>query len=55
MKLLLRAVYSKYVTLPDSSMTPESMEMADQLISSRPAGEKCLLRFYPVEEPAKEK
>ncbi len=49
MKLLLRAVYSGFTTLPDVSMTAESMEMSDQLISSRPAGQKCLLRFIPTE------
>lgn len=45
MKLLLQAVYSKFTTLPDAIMTPADMEMSDQLISSRPAGQKCLLRF----------
>ena len=50
MKMLLRAVYSRFTTLPDPAMAPGDMEMADQLISSRPAGLKCLLRFVPVDE-----
>ncbi|CRK06260.1 hypothetical protein BN1723_001704 [Verticillium longisporum] len=45
MKILLKDVYSRYTTLPDPSMTAESMEMSDQLVSSRPVGQKCLLRF----------
>ena len=49
MKTLLRAVYSRFTTLPDPSVTPESMHMSDQLISSRPAGQRCLLRFVPLE------
>lgn len=48
MKLLLRGVYSKYSTTPDPSMTPRDMEMSDQLISARPLGERCLLRFTPL-------
>ncbi|KAH8890918.1 cytochrome P450 3A13 [Thozetella sp. PMI_491] len=48
MKLLLRAVYSSFTTYPDQSMTDEAMEMSDQLISSRPVGERCLLRFVPM-------
>ena len=48
MKLLLRGVYSKFSTTPDPSMTARDMEMSDQLISARPLGEKCLLRFTPV-------
>ena len=49
MKLLLQAVYSKFTTLPDATMTPADMEMSDQLISSRPAGQRCLLRFVPLD------
>ncbi|KAH6636502.1 cytochrome P450 [Chaetomium tenue] len=49
MKLLLQAVYSRFTTLPDASMTAAHMEMSDQLISSRPAGQRCLLRFDPLE------
>lgn len=49
MKILLQAVYSRFTTLPDTSMTAEDMEMSDQLISSRPAGQKCLLRFVPLD------
>lgn len=48
MKTLLRAVYSQFRTVPDGIMGPDDMEMADQLISSRPRGEKCLLKFEPV-------
>lgn len=49
MKTLLRDVYSKFSTVPDSSMTPEMMAMSDQAISSRPVGQKCLLHFVPLE------
>ncbi|AEO57777.1 hypothetical protein MYCTH_2304390 [Thermothelomyces thermophilus ATCC 42464] len=49
MKMLLRAVYSTFTTLPDPSMTAEEMDMSDQLISSRPAGQRCLLRFVPLD------
>ncbi|KAK3682632.1 cytochrome P450 [Podospora appendiculata] len=48
MKMLLRAVYSRFETRPDETMKPEEMEMSDQLISSRPSGQRCLLRFLPV-------
>jgi len=48
MKTLLRAVYTNFVTVPDASMTPRDMEMSDQLISSRPQGQRCLLRFVPI-------
>lgn len=50
MKTLLRDVYSRYTTLPDDAMTAESMKMDDHLISSRPLGKKCLLRFVPISE-----
>ncbi|KAL0930806.1 GTP-binding protein [Colletotrichum truncatum] len=50
MKTLLADIYSRYTTLPDASMTAESMAMADQLISSRPLGQKCLLQFIPIAE-----
>jgi hypothetical protein len=49
MKMLLQAVYSQFTTLPDAAMAPEDMEMTDQLISSRPQAQKCLLRFVPLE------
>ncbi|KAG7290626.1 hypothetical protein NEMBOFW57_000629 [Staphylotrichum longicolle] len=52
MKTLLQAVYSRFTTLPDATMTPRDMEMSDQLISSRPEGQKCLLRFVPMEAAA---
>lgn len=47
MKILLRDVYSVFSTVPDESMSAAEMEMSDQLISSRPAGQRCLLRFIP--------
>lgn len=50
--MLLRAVYSTFTTLPDASMTAEEMAMSDQLISSRPAGQRCLLRFVPLDAAA---
>ncbi|EQK98156.1 Cytochrome P450 [Ophiocordyceps sinensis CO18] len=48
MKTLLRDVYSKFSTTPDASMTEESMAMYDQLISTRPLGQRCLLQFKPL-------
>ncbi|TKW49746.1 putative sterigmatocystin biosynthesismonooxygenase, partial [Colletotrichum tanaceti] len=50
MKTLLADIYSRYTTLPETSMTAESMVMSDQLISSRPLGQRCLLQFIPVDE-----
>ncbi|KAF4333829.1 benzoate 4-monooxygenase cytochrome P450 [Fusarium beomiforme] len=50
MKTLLRDVYSRYETEPDISMKSESMVMDDQLISSRPLGKRCLLKFVPVKD-----
>ncbi|KAH7144066.1 cytochrome P450 [Dactylonectria macrodidyma] len=50
MKTLLRDVYSQYSTEPDASMEVESMAMSDQLISSRPLGKKCLLKFVALED-----
>lgn len=50
MKTLLRDVYSKFGTRPDPSMTEESMAMSDQLISTRPAGQRCLLQFTPFDD-----
>ncbi|CAM1502849.1 Fc.00g076250.m01.CDS01 [Cosmosporella sp. VM-42] len=49
MKTLLRDVYSQYRTEPEASMKTESMAMSDQLISSRPLGQRCLLKFVPSE------
>lgn len=54
MKMLLQAVYSRFTTLPDDTMTSEDMEMSDQLISSRPRGQKCLLRFVPLNSANRE-
>lgn len=48
MKILLQDIYSRFTTYPDESMTAESMEMSDQLISSRPLGQRCFLRFVPL-------
>lgn len=50
MKLLLRNVYSRFTTLPDPETTPESMRAHDQIISARPYGQRCLLRFVPISE-----
>ncbi|OAQ68193.2 cytochrome P450 4A21 [Pochonia chlamydosporia 170] len=50
MKILLRDVYSRYSTTPDASMTAESMVTSDQLISTRPLGKKCLLKFHALPE-----
>lgn len=50
MKTLLRDVYSRYETEPDISMKIESMKMDDQLISSRPLGKQCILKFVPVKD-----
>jgi len=49
MRLLLKEVYSRFSTFPDDSMAQEDMNMSDQLISSRPRGQRCLLRFVPLE------
>lgn len=53
MKMLLTAVYSRFSTLPDPTMKPEDMEMDDQLISSRPLGQKCLLKFRSLNKAEK--
>lgn len=50
MKTLLRDVYSRYSTTPHESMREEAMAMSDQLISARPLGQTCLLRFHALEE-----
>ncbi|KAF5514919.1 putative sterigmatocystin biosynthesis P450 monooxygenase STCB [Colletotrichum fructicola] len=50
MKLLLRDIYGQFTTVPDMSMTVESMRSHDQVISARPLGQRCLLRFVPLEE-----
>lgn len=50
MKILLRDVYARYRTTPGPGMREEAMAMEDQLISSRPRGQRCLLRFVPDEE-----
>ncbi|KAK1497434.1 cytochrome P450, partial [Colletotrichum cuscutae] len=48
MKILLRGIYGRYSTVPDPSITPESMRSHDQIISARPYGQRCLLRFVPI-------
>lgn len=53
MKILLRDVYSRYGTLPGEGMSQEMMEMEDQLISSRPKAQKCLMRFVSEEDEEK--
>ena len=50
MKTLLREVYSRFKTTPDKRTTAEDMEVSDQLISSRPAGQRCLLKFEPIKQ-----
>ncbi|EFX05326.1 benzoate 4-monooxygenase cytochrome p450 [Grosmannia clavigera kw1407] len=47
MKLLLRDVYSTFRTvLTEEGMTAD-MSMADQIISSRPKAQKCMVKFIP--------
>ncbi|KAK1637497.1 cytochrome P450 [Colletotrichum phormii] len=48
MKILLRGIYGRYSTVPDPSITPESMRSHDEIISARPYGQKCFLRFIPI-------
>ncbi|KAI0128477.1 cytochrome P450 [Xylariales sp. AK1849] len=50
MKTLLVDVYSRFTTLPDASMSPEMMQISDQLISSQPLGKKCLMEFMQLED-----
>ncbi|KAM3075515.1 Dynamin-like GTPase that mediates homotypic ER fusion [Clarireedia jacksonii] len=47
MKCILKKIYSKLSTSIDSRWTTheEDMQMADQIIASRPRGQKCLLKF----------
>lgn len=52
MKILLRDVYAQYQTIPGESMTEDMMVMEDQLISSRPLAQKCMLRFVTDEKGA---
>ena len=51
MKLLLRDVYSAYRTRVAPEMDA-SMEQDDQLISTRPKDQKCLVIFEKVEDSA---
>ncbi|KAF7544111.1 hypothetical protein G7Z17_g10221 [Cylindrodendrum hubeiense] len=48
MKILLRDIYSKYRTLPAESMTAD-MSVDDQIFTSRPKDQKCLLKFVAWE------
>lgn len=50
MKILLRDVYSRYRTAPGEGMNEEDMCMEDQLISSRPKGQRCYMKFVPDDE-----
>ncbi|KAL2813783.1 cytochrome P450 [Aspergillus cavernicola] len=47
MRLLLHAVYSKFHTRPADDMNA-SMEMSDQLMTSRPKDMLCKLTFEPI-------
>jgi hypothetical protein len=47
MKILLREVYSKCSTRISEHMDGD-MEMADQIISSRPRGQTCKLAFATI-------
>ena len=48
MKILLQEVYSRFRTTVAPDMT-SSMEIDDQIIASRPKGQKCRLIFTPRE------
>ncbi|ETS81680.1 hypothetical protein PFICI_06682 [Pestalotiopsis fici W106-1] len=50
MKLLLREVYSRLQSIPDPTMSDDSMRSHDQIISARPYGQKCLLHFMRASE-----
>ncbi|KAK5988862.1 Cytochrome P450 monooxygenase ORF9-like protein [Cladobotryum mycophilum] len=50
MRALLREVYTKFSTTSDESMTEELMALSEQLISARPLGQKCLLKFHPLKD-----
>lgn len=44
MKILLRDIYSKYQTVPAEGMAAD-MSMDDQVFTSRPKDQKCILKF----------
>ncbi|KAG5764694.1 hypothetical protein H9Q72_007246 [Fusarium xylarioides] len=46
MRVVLNAVYTKYRTKPAHDMTA-SMEMDDQVLTSRPKGMRCKVEFVP--------
>jgi hypothetical protein len=50
MRTLLSHLYSRYTTTPDHLTKNSDMAMSDQLISSRPIGQKCLLRFEAIRD-----
>ena len=47
MKILLKEVYSKYKTTISEHMDGD-MELADQIINSRPKGQTCKIVFVEV-------
>lgn len=47
MKCLLKEIYSRFRTRVADDMAG-SMEMSDQIISSRPMGQTCMLVFEPL-------
>jgi len=49
MKCLVRSVYTRFKTSIADDMVG-SMEMDDQIISSRPKGQSCKLIFEEVEQ-----
>ena len=51
MKVLLREVYSQCSTRISEHMDGD-MEMADQIISSRPRGQTCKLVFERIQAPS---
>ena len=55
MKTLLKDVYGYFSTAPHVSMTEEAMAMSDQLISTRPMAQRCLLQFHPLVDAPMEK
>jgi hypothetical protein len=55
MKILLRAVYERFSTRIALGMEDSWMEVEDQIISSRPRGQKCLLVFEERERTGMEK
>lgn len=48
MKTLLRDIYSHFRSTPADEMAAD-MTMDDQIFTTRPKGQKCLLKFTIVE------